>query len=93
VLPPGPKSSETPRFLMHLRASETKPKANAERAVIHRVDLLGNNREPPGGVPLISIFKRERNGFGRVGGIHSAGSKNVGESAVRFDGTRGRSYR
>lgn len=55
---------------MHLQATETKLKASiAERAVI-LFDLLGNNRELLGGVPLISIFKRKQNV-----GAHRARSK------------------
>jgi len=58
---------------MHLRATETKPKAKSivERAVI-LLDLSGNNREPLGGVPLISIFKR----FRPHRAAHRARSKN-----------------
>lgn len=69
---------------MHLRATETKPKASiAERAVRH-FDLLGNNRELLGVVPLISIFKREQNDPDRVA------SRQVEK---RQESTRGRPYR
>lgn len=64
---------------MHLRATETKPKASiAERAVI-LLDLLGNNREPLGGVPLISIFKREWKTVLTASGHIAPGWKTPGE--------------
>lgn len=69
-------------FLMHLRSIRKRNRKRAstvERAVILDVDLLGNNREPLGGAPLISIFKRERYGSG----IYRAGRKTSGECRQR----------
>jgi len=80
---------------MHLQATETKSKASlAERAVI-LFDLLGNNRELLGEVPLISIFKTGTERF-RSRRSTSRQAEKRQESArapmVRR-GTRGRPYR